>query len=171
MMTNVAGRSQRAGRSSMNRASIPSDLSRISDVAQDILSLVQDLGYGDEAMFAIALAVDEALSNAIEHGNGDDPSKQVHVQYKVTGTRTYISIQDEGAGFDPNVVPDATLDECLELPCGRGIMLMRACMDEVWFNKEGNEVRMIKINDPHPPDAWEDGPHRHERGFASVFLN
>ena len=154
----------------MHRTSIPSDLSRISDVAQDILSLVQDLGYGDEAMFAIALALDEALSNAIEHGNGEDPSQQVHVRYQVTGTRTYISIQDEGAGFDPNVVPGPTLDENLEVPCGRGIMLMRACMDEVRFNKKGTEVRMIKINDRHPPQARDDGPHGHERD-SSASLN
>ena len=170
MTANVLGRSRCAGQSSMNRTSIPSDLSRISDVTQDILSLVQDLGYGDEAMFAIALALDEAISNAVEHGNGGDPSKQVHVRYRVTAAQACISVRDEGPGFDPNLVPDPTLEEHLEVPCGRGIMLMRACMDEVRFNKKGTEVRMIKINDRHPPQARDDGPHGHERD-SSASLN
>ncbi len=57
-----------------------------------------------------------------------------------------IWVKDEGAGFNPKTVPDPTLDENLNKPHGRGLMLMRAYMDEVGFNEAGNEVRMVKLN-------------------------
>ena len=147
MFASVADGIRCGRRSTANLISIPSDFSRIPQATHDILSLAQDLGYNEEAMFAIALALDEALTNAIEHGNGCDPTKQVHVRYRVTDARAYISVEDEGVGFDPDLVPYPTLNENPRFRWSRGITLMRACMDEVAFNRQGNEVRMIKVND------------------------
>ena len=57
-----------------------------------------------------------------------------------------MTITDQGSGFDPNDVPDPTVEENLQKPTGRGIMLMRAYMDEVRFNEKGNQVHMVKRN-------------------------
>ena len=89
-------------------------------------------------------ALEEALSNAIRHGNRFDANKKITVSSCVGAEQTAITVADEGEGFDPGAVPDPTVDENLEKPCGRGIMLMRAYMDEVMYNKAGNEVRMVK---------------------------
>lgn len=101
-------------------------------------------GYTAEAQFAVRLALDEALANAISHGNHQDPAKQVTVDCTIDDEEAVLSVEDEGRGFDPRQVPDPTLDENLEKPHGRGIMLMRAYMSRVSFNKAGNCVTMVK---------------------------
>ena len=123
---------------------IPSDPRAARRLAEEILSRVRSRGYGKEVCFAIRLALEEALINAIKHGNRSDPDKKVRVCAEVGEDLTAITVADEGEGFNPDSVPDPTADENLEKPCGRGIMLMRAYMDEVRFNDRGNEVRMIK---------------------------
>ena len=62
----------------------------------------------------------------------------------MNGEQAVVTVADEGAGFDPAGVPDPTADENLEKPCGRGIMLIRAYMDEVAYNRQGNEIRIVK---------------------------
>jgi len=125
---------------------IPSDFQAAREVEQRILSEVARHGYSKSATFAIRLAVEEGLSNAIKHGNRGESRRKVNVTYDVSDERVLIVIADEGDGFDPRAVPDPTADENLENPCGRGLMLMRAYMDEVCFNERGNEVRMVKLN-------------------------
>jgi serine/threonine-protein kinase RsbW len=70
----------------------------------------------------------------------------VEVEYDIDPRRAIITVTDQGEGFNPAVVPDPTIDENLEKPSGRGIMLMRAYMDEVCFNNRGNQVRLVKQN-------------------------
>ena len=105
---------------------------------------VQKAGFGDNACFAIRLALEEGLANAIRHGNQGDPDKQITVEYTITDQRFTLSICDEGPGFVPDEVPDPTADENLEKPCGRGVMLIKAYMTDVSYNKKGNCVTMIK---------------------------
>ena len=62
--------------------------------------------------------------------------------------RIQIQITDEGDGFDPNAVPDPTDEENLEIPSGRGLMLMRCYMTSVKFNRKGNCVTMVKVRTP-----------------------
>ena len=112
----------------------------------DILRAVEEYGYCREATFAIKLALEEALINAVKHGNQHDESKGVTVRYAVSADRTVIIIRDEGAGFRVNNIPDPTLPERLMLPTGRGIMLMRAYMDEVRYRDDGREVYLMKRN-------------------------
>jgi serine/threonine-protein kinase RsbW len=88
--------------------------------------------------------MEEGLNNAIRHGNALDPHKRVHLKYEVRPDQIIIEIADQGAGFDPQGVPDPTADENLEKPNGRGIMLMRAYMDEVRFSRDGTHLRMVK---------------------------
>ena len=96
-------------------------------------------------LFCIKLALEEALVNAIKHGNQMDRSKKVHISYRLLADRFEIHIADEGPGFDPSDVPDPTALENLERPCGRGLMLMRHYMSEVAFHGRGNCVCMTKL--------------------------
>lgn len=130
------------------RLAIHSDFSAARRAEQILLDEIERYGYSESAAFAIKLALEEALNNAIRHGNGCDNGKLVELQYDVDADRTVITITDQGDGFDPGTVPDPTTDENLEKPCGRGIMLMRAYMDEVRYNDKGNQVHMVKHNCP-----------------------
>jgi serine/threonine-protein kinase RsbW len=123
---------------------ISSDLDAARQLAEDLLARVESKGYAESVCFAIRLALEEALINAIRHGSKFDRAKKITVSADVGERRTAITIADEGEGFDPAGVPDPTADENLEKPNGRGIMLMRAYMDEVAYNDRGNEVRMVK---------------------------
>jgi serine/threonine-protein kinase RsbW len=69
------------------------------------------------------------------------------VEYTVSPSGVTISVADEGLGFDPGKVADPTLDENLDQPHGRGLMLMKAYMTEVSFNRRGNRVTMSKRSD------------------------
>lgn len=97
-----------------------------------------------DAMFAIRLTLEEALTNAVRHGNLNDSSKTITVRYSVDDERAIIIIRDEGRGFVPEKVPDPTTEERLRIPNGRGIMLIRAYMDEVDFRDDGRELRVVK---------------------------
>ncbi len=126
--------------------SIPSDLSEARQLERKVLEQVARYGYSGSATFAIKLALEEGLNNAICHGNGFDPKKMVEVVYDVNSQRAEIVITDEGQGFRPKEIPDPTADENIEKPSGRGIMLIHAYMDEIAYNESGNQVRMVKHN-------------------------
>ena len=94
--------------------------------------------------FGIRLALDEAIVNAIKHGNGFAPDKTVRVNCLIADDLFRVEIEDQGAGFCPEDVPDPTDEENLELPCGRGIMLMRSFMSKIEYNSTGNKVLLEK---------------------------
>ena len=125
---------------------IASDLAEARQLEDSLLAAVESHRYSESAKFAIKLAVEEALINAIKHGNRRDPGKTINVQYDINADKAIIVIADQGAGFDLKAVPDPIADENLEKPSGRGLMLMRAYMDEVRYNDKGNEVYMMKLN-------------------------
>jgi serine/threonine-protein kinase RsbW len=125
---------------------IPSNFDAARGAEEALLREVTAHGYSEASAFAIKLALEEGLANAIRHGNRQDGSKKVFLSYDIDERRVVITISDEGPGFDPACVPDPTLDENLDKPSGRGIMLMRAYMDEVQYNQRGNQIRMIKRN-------------------------
>ncbi len=123
---------------------IRSDLCAARDVEEKILQEAAELGFSDECAFAIRLALEEAMVNAHKHGNRADPDKQIVVSYEVRPDRLIVRVRDEGEGFDPHVVPDPTSPDRISLPNGRGIMLMRAYLDDVSYNERGNEVQLVK---------------------------
>jgi serine/threonine-protein kinase RsbW len=128
---------------------VPSDLRAIREPESRIMAELHRCGYENDTIFAIKLAFEEAVTNAVKHGNCWDANKQVQIHYHVDRQRVVIMVRDEGCGFAPDQVPDPTRDENLERPCGRGIMLMGAYMTKVCYCGSGNEVWMLKEN----PDA------------------
>lgn len=123
---------------------IPSEYVAAREVEEQVLREVERHGFRAEATFAIRLSLEEAITNAVKHGNKNDHSKHVYVRYLVTPDEAVICVRDEGPGFDPGGVPDPTAPTRISLPNGRGIMLMHAYMDEVYYNEKGNEVRLVK---------------------------
>ena len=107
-----------------------------------VLVVVSDSGFDEASTFAVRLALEEAVANAFRHGNAEDPTKTVTVEYRVDAETIWLSIEDQGSGFDPQAVPDPTEDANLEIPSGRGIMLMRAYMTEVEIMAPGNRIEM-----------------------------
>lgn len=112
-----------------------------------MLQEIVRFGYDESCAFSIRLALEEALINAVKHGNGCDPSKQIELAYEVTDEQVEISVTDEGPGFRPGELPDPTTGKNLEKPTGRGVMLIHAFMDSVEYRGRGNEVHMIKRRD------------------------
>lgn len=109
----------------------------------ELLDLVSKRGYSDESVFAIRLALEEAVVNGFKHGNRSRPGAVVRVRWTVGRDSVEIVVEDEGPGFDPSKVPDPREPENLEKPSGRGLMLMRAYMTTVEHNAKGNVVRMV----------------------------
>lgn len=134
-----------AGHPSTAEVVIRSDPAEARKVQDTIEGLLKAHDFGEHDIFGIRLALEEALVNAIKHGNNLDRSKKVTIRYRVSRDRFDIHIADEGVGFDPEDVPDPTAVENLERPCGRGLMLMRYYMTEVAFLGCGNTVRMCKV--------------------------
>ena len=91
-----------------------------------------------------APALDEAVANAIEHGNRRDPTKKIQATAEITQNRALISIQDDGGGFTQDAVNDPPLDENIERPHGRGLFLIKNFMTRVWHNEKGNVIYMDK---------------------------
>jgi serine/threonine-protein kinase RsbW len=124
---------------------IPSDTAEARRVQEVIEGVLRGRPTTDQEVFSVRLALEEALVNAIKHGNQLDRAKTVHVSYRLLPDRFEVHITDEGQGFDPNDVPDPTAVENLERPCGRGLMLMRHYMSAVQYNDRGNSVTMVKV--------------------------
>jgi serine/threonine-protein kinase RsbW len=123
---------------------IPSAISEVLRVQEMVIADARREGFNDRAQFALRLALDEALCNAIRHGNKSDVNKKVTIEYDFTPEAVTISIEDEGPGFSPDKVPDPTLEENLEKLGGRGVLLMRAYMTRVEYNARGNRVTLVK---------------------------
>jgi serine/threonine-protein kinase RsbW len=126
---------------------IPSLLAATRDVLQQIMHEVERHHYDEKSAFAIRLALEEGLMNAVKHGNKLDAAKSVHIEAKVTAKSTTLTIEDQGCGFERCDVPDPCARHNLLKPSGRGILLMEAYMDEVKFSRGGRKVRMVKKNE------------------------
>ncbi len=138
---------------------IESTLERAAEVEAQILEDCKSCCFQERDFFALKLGLEEAIINAVKHGNKLDPNKHVHIQYRVTPERVDVEIEDEGPGFNPAAVPDPTDEAHLDVPGGRGLLLMRAYMSNVVFNSAGNKVTLTKFND-NPPTASPAAPQQ-----------
>jgi serine/threonine-protein kinase RsbW len=135
------------------RQSLASRASEISPFVDQLMRFIKlftlKLGIAKETEDEIEIAVLEALANAVIHGNGENPDKQVYLscRFSMDG-EVSIVVRDEGGGFDSRAVPDPTEPQGLLLTHGRGLHLMRTLMDEVSFEENGSVVRMRKRMKP-----------------------
>lgn len=126
---------------------LPSRVEAVAEASAALAELVSRSGMDEETAFGIDLALREAVTNAVLHGNESDDSKSVHLVLQSSPHALEISVHDEGTGFDPESVPDPTDAENILKTSGRGIFFMRSFMDEVnWFIRPGGgtTVRMVK---------------------------
>ena len=121
--------------------------SDIAELRKRLLSDIQARNYDEEDVFAVHLALEEALLNAVKHGNKMDPQKEIKIDYSVSPEKVEIFMADEGDGFDPDTIPDPRRGENLYKTAGRGLFLMRAYMDIVEYNKRGNRVHMVRYKE------------------------
>ena len=121
-----------------------SNVDEAHNVGKQIIQLAQEHGFTGDSLFAIRLSLEEALMNAVKHGNRLDPEKKIHVEAKVDDRRTEILIEDEGPGFDRASVPDPTDEANLHKCSGRGILLIEAYMSEVKWDRGGRRLRMVR---------------------------
>lgn len=123
---------------------IPADAERISSATDAVLACLAILKVDEEKSMAIALAVQEALANAVVHGCGSDPSKTVQCELSSDETgRILIVVADPGPGFDFTATPQADAGDAYR-DHGRGVILIRQLMDEVSFERGGSIIRMCK---------------------------
>jgi serine/threonine-protein kinase RsbW len=126
---------------------LPSRIETVAEAAAAVAEFVSRSGVSDDAAFGIDMAVREAVTNAVVHGNGQDEEKLVGIVLKSSPEAVEISVHDQGSGFNPTEVPDPTAEENILKTSGRGIFFMRSFMDEVdWFlpPEGGTTVRMLK---------------------------
>lgn len=136
--------------------SLPTDLEVGHAAIDELMQALNTLGWEGADLFRIQMAIEEAMVNAMEHGNKRDTAKKVHLKFRVTPDLAWMQIEDEGCGFDHRNVADPTEEERLEQPRGRGVMLMRELMNEVIYNDCGNQVTMVKNRSAGVP-AESDG--------------
>lgn len=126
---------------------LESTLESVNLAESFVLQFSEAGGFSEQQREEIGLAVRESLANAVVHGNCGDPGKKVVLEAYLSDTGVVIAIQDEGKGFDPDSLPDPRNPENLLRQSGRGVFLMKNCMDEVIMHRlasSGMEVRMIK---------------------------
>lgn len=119
------------------------------DFVQVVTDYVARLtGLDDDQMYDVSVAIRESVINAIKHGNQLDRAKQVTVDFSsVPQAEMVVCIVDQGEGFDPDAVADPLAPENVMKGSGRGLLFMRAYMDDVQLSRRpagGMEVRMVK---------------------------
>ena len=126
--------------------SIPSSYDATERVAAMIEQVGGQVGISEDDKVDLMISVMEAVNNAIQHGNQEDETKQVHVRIEAELGKVVCWVRDEGLGFNPAKVPDPLSPQNLLNPSGRGILMMREFMDNVEFSAEGSgtSVRMSK---------------------------
>ncbi len=126
---------------------LPSRIESIAEAAAAAAEFAGRSGFDDEALFGIDMAVREAVTNAVMHGNQQDEAKTVELGFMTSQSELIITVRDRGAGFDLASVPDPTDEQNLLKASGRGILFMRNFMDDVRWSQHpegGMVVRMTK---------------------------
>jgi serine/threonine-protein kinase RsbW len=124
---------------------VAADQKAVDHVVHAIMEVVRKMDTDPSTEDAIELALTEALANAIVHGAKSDPSKSIECDVACDQHMDLlIVVRDPGKGFDPNAIPNPVVGENIYSDHGRGIFLINQLMDEVKFQKNGTEIRMVK---------------------------
>jgi serine/threonine-protein kinase RsbW len=123
---------------------IPSHIDYMDQVLDYLNQRLVDCGVAKAGDCDLMIALDEAIVNAIKHGNKGDPEKTVHIVVEINAEGARFTIRDEGGGFQKEGLPDPREPSRLLVPSGRGLLLINHIMDEVRHNERGNEIHMVK---------------------------
>jgi serine/threonine-protein kinase RsbW len=125
---------------------LDSALASVETVEQTAEAYAREAGFDDDTATNISMVAREAAVNAVLHGNKKDLAKHVTAIFELTATELKISIADEGAGLDPDKIPDPLAPENVMRSSGRGVFLMKHYMDEVHFRQltPGTEITLVK---------------------------
>lgn len=123
---------------------IKSAISEIHPLVREVLGCLQKAGLRERHLYEIKLALEEALINAVKHGNSFRKELPVLVSLIWSAKEVRLVVEDRGQGYDYSKIPDPTLDENIEKGHGRGVFLIRQLMDDVRFNRKGNRIEMVK---------------------------
>lgn len=129
---------------------LPTDFGAQQIVHERIVSQIQQAGSTKRDEFSIRLALEEALTNAMLHGNQMDPDKKVFVKSTIDDSMVTIEIEDQGDGFSPAELPDPTTTENLGRATGRGVLLIKSFMDSAEYSRKGNRLVMTKTLGQEP---------------------
>ncbi len=136
---------------------IPSSLPIAHQHLETFLQALKDAGWDGRDYFHVQMASEEALVNAVTHGNKESPDKQVEIEFYISPDLVNMRIKDEGAGFKPESLPDPRSEDRVDMVHGRGVWLIREMMSEVRYLGCGNEVVMIRRrHDPRFDEPDED---------------
>lgn len=124
------------------KISFPSTSGNIVIVEKLINDICSSYHVSEDYYGNILVAVTEAVNNAIQHGNKQDPGKKVDVEFKADEKHIMFCVHDQGEGFSYDALPDPTNPENLEKPSGRGVFLMRHLADKVEFSDDGRTVHL-----------------------------
>lgn len=119
---------------------LPSSFDNIERIEPFVDELQQWAEFGDDTYGNIMLALSEAVTNAILHGNQQDESKNVLIKARQNDSRLVVSIKDEGEGFDPAALPDPLQEENLLKEGGRGVYLIEQFSDDVTYSEGGTKI-------------------------------
>jgi serine/threonine-protein kinase RsbW len=135
---------------------LPNDLRSIEHAVSYVMSRCSACEIAAQRLHLnLRVGLTEALANAMLYGNGQDPHKRVRVEVLVGPDSITARVTDQGAGFDPDSVPDPRLPQNLLREGGRGLFLMRELLDEVLFNERGNSVTLVLRLDEGAEDLLE----------------
>lgn len=130
------------------RFDVPAKVEAITPAVDEAMRFANDHGCAGECDFEIRLALQEALANAVLHGCNCDGTQTVQCLIACNDSSILIAVRDPGTGFDAEQLPSPTRADRLLEDHGRGVELMRRLMDEVYFERGGAEVHMIKHRPP-----------------------
>ncbi|MHC4147193.1 MAG: ATP-binding protein [Planctomycetota bacterium] len=126
---------------------IPSDLSYVLGINYEISMLLKEFGFPQQdSRINIPLACDEAITNAIVHGNKYQPDKKVNIQIYISNSRFRIRVRDQGDGFDFNSLADPRKGDNIHRSSGRGVFLMRNIMNTTEYKEGGCVLELEKLN-------------------------
>ncbi|MDR0391961.1 MAG: ATP-binding protein [Planctomycetaceae bacterium] len=127
-----------------NSCSFASDMATAHRLIDEVMTQIENMEWSSKEKFAINMALEEALVNAVQHGNNSDPNKNVHFTCNLNDNLLYVKIEDEGPGFDPDAIPDPTDEEHILDNHGRGVLLIRSFVTNVRWNDKGNLIEFEK---------------------------
>jgi serine/threonine-protein kinase RsbW len=128
------------------RLTVKQESDAVERARGQVAGAMEALGYPRASVFAVRVALEEAMSNAFNHGHRTLPTgTPIFLEYHAEADKVAIAVEDQGPGYTPEAVPDPTLDENLERTSGRGLFLIRAYMSEVRHNAKGNRLEMVYL--------------------------